>query len=248
MRLEGFTKLTLKDYPGHIGTICFTKGCPLRCPYCHNPDLVLFNNKKYENNLADEFLSYIEDRKRQIEGVVISGGEPLRQRDLEGFLREIKKKGLKIKLDTNGLYPDYLKKLTDKDLVDYIALDYKSSKESFARVVGLKSPSSLKIAENHYKSWLSTLNYLRGKEIPYEIRTTVVRELHSFDTLLQMAKELNQGQKKKEIWYLQSFEKSGQILNDYTCSERELSAYSTDEMLEIAKELSLVFSDLKVRE
>ncbi len=248
MKLGGYLKLTLKDYPGHIAAICFTKGCLLRCPFCHNPDLVFSDNKNSfdEYHIEREFLAYLEKRKHQIEGVVISGGEPLQQKDIHSFLKEIRNKNLKIKLDTNGLFPDRLSGLIQAGLVDYVALDFKNTHEGFAGTVGLLLENQAKV-DKHYDCWGESLELLRKSKTSYEIRTTVLRELHPPETLLEMANLLSRITNKEVKWYLQSYVKNGLVINDYTAQEKSLSAYSNEEMEEIRYELSSLVPLVEVR-
>lgn len=248
MKLGGYLKLTLKDYPGHIAAICFTKGCLLRCPFCHNPDLVFSDNKNSfdEYQIEREFLAYLEERKHQIEGVVISGGEPLQQKDIQSFIMEIKNKDLKVKLDTNGLFPERLSGLVQEGLVDYVALDFKNIHNGFAGTVGLLPENQAKV-DKYYDSWRESLELLRKSKIPYEIRTTVLRELHPLETLLEMANLLSLTTNKEEKWYLQSYVKNGLVINDYTAQEKSLSAYSNKEMEEIRGKLSSLVPLVEVR-
>jgi pyruvate formate lyase activating enzyme len=246
MRLVGYTKLTLQDYPGYVAAMCFTGGCQLRCPYCHNPQLVLLdeqNNSVDGEEIAMTFLSYLEQRRLQLDGVVISGGEPLMQQDIEDFLRKIKGLGLAVKLDTNGLLPGKLEELIGCGLVDYVSLDYKSCKEQFAQTVGLCSPEGRTIAGIYYNYWRASLECLRKAHISYELRTTVVQELHPINVLVRMAEEAD----ILESWFLQSFMKKGLLICDYTNPKTALTAYSNEEMQEIKQELLKIAPCTKLR-
>lgn len=250
MKLRGYMKLTLQDYPGHVAAMCFTGGCQLRCPYCHNAELVLSNgqgNHADGEKTAITFLSYLEQRKLQLDGVVVSGGEPLLQQDIQDFLDKIKKLGLAVKLDTNGLLPNRLKELIRYGLVDYAALDYKNCKEHFAKTVGLDKPESQAIADSYYNSWRASLDCLRESQIPYELRTTVVRELHPLNVLMQMAESICKERNRNEHWFLQSFLKNRPIMCDYEDQKILLSAYSNEEMEEIKQALQRIAPGTQLR-
>ncbi len=238
MQLRGYTKLTLQDYPGSVAAMCFTGGCQLRCLYCHNTELVLSNEQgQAAKKTTDAFLYYLEQRSSQLGGVVISGGEPLLQHDIQDFLYKIKRLGLTVKLDTNGLLPDKLKELISHGLVDYAALDYKNCMEHFAETVGLNNPGEQTIIEDCLNSWRDSLNCLRKSKISYELRTTVVRELHPMYALVRMAKAICKEAPPRERWFLQTFLRSKNLMCDYTNKDITLSAYSVKEMEEIKQEL-----------
>lgn len=250
MQLGGYMKLTLQDYPGRVAAMCFTRSCQLRCPYCHNAELVLSNgqNSNVEGErLTLTFLSYLEKRKCQLDGVVVSGGEPLLQDDIQGFLHNIKEMGLEVKLDTNGLLPNKLRELIDNGLVDYVALDYKNNRENLAETVGLSRSEHQTIADSYYNAWRASLNCLRENRVPYELRTTVVRELHSIEVLLLMAESLHYGKNSQERWFLQSFVRKGPIMCDYTNNKTKISAYSNEEMDEIRRELLRLVPGIQLR-
>ncbi|MCG2743223.1 MAG: anaerobic ribonucleoside-triphosphate reductase activating protein [Desulfobacteraceae bacterium] len=179
MRIGGFQRVSLIDYPGKVCAVVFTQGCNFRCPYCHNPELVnpeLFNKPIPEK----EVLSFFEMRKRLIDGVVLTGGEPLLQEDVEDFLMDVRGMGYLVKLDTNGSNPVMLEKLLKEGLLDYIAIDYKAPLIAYRKFTGIE---------------VETQNVKRSIElvisggIPYEMRTTVFREL-STNNLLEMMMEL----------------------------------------------------------
>ena len=123
MKIFGFQKMTLLDYPGRVACTVFTGGCNFRCPFCHNASLVTHIDG--EEIAAEEILSYLNKRKGLLDGVCITGGEPLLQNDIEDFIRDIRALGYAVKLDTNGAYPDKLRTLIDGGLVDYVAMDIK---------------------------------------------------------------------------------------------------------------------------
>ena len=180
MRIGGFQRASLIDYSGKVCAVVFAQGCNFRCPYCHNPELVypeLFNNPIPDK----EILAFLEKRKGLIDGVVITGGEPLLQPDVEGFIKEVKEMGYAVKLDTNGSKPQKLKALLVENLIDYIAMDYKSPLEKYSSIVH---------AEVNIDDIRKTLRMLVESGLPYEVRTTLFRGL-TMDDVLRMMKELN---------------------------------------------------------
>lgn len=247
MNIASFEKVSLQDYPGKISTICFMNGCNLRCPYCHNPNLVLpQTNINGSKDIIHTFIEYINKRKNMLEGVVISGGEPLLQDDIIDLFYEIKEIGLAIKLDTNGMFPDRLESLISKNLLDYVALDYKGSKDGLNRAVGLERYN---IGNDLYDKWLRSLKIVQNSSVDYELRTTVVKEIHSKDYLLDMAKQLKimfEGVKVPR-WYLQSFEERTDVLNNFTNEETSLSAYSKEDMIQIKDSLEQIVPEVKLR-
>ncbi len=192
MTIGGLQKFSLIDYPGKISAIVFMQGCNFRCAYCYNQELVyphLFKEPIPEN----EILSFLDNRKELLDGVVVTGGEPLLQSDLEVFLREVKAMGYQIKLDTNGSRPDRLEELLGKDLVDYIAMDYKAPLRAYGRISGV---------EIDKKRIVRSLEMITGSGLSYEIRTTVFSGLGMRD-LLEMMTELQS--MNVESYFLQIF-------------------------------------------
>lgn len=249
MNLNNFVRLTLQDYPGLVAAIGFTPGCQLRCPYCHNPGLALpdlYNKETGPDNNTEPFLVYLRKRKSQLNGVVVSGGEPLLQEDIGDFLRAVKELGLAVKLDTNGLLPGRLSGLISQGLVDYVALDYKNCQELFAKTVGLERVKGRE-TENHYRCWEKSLACLRESNVSYELRTTVVRELHPLVALIKMAESINQGARQGELWFLQSFQKSGPLIADYAQHKIILTAYSKIEMREMEEKLRRIIPGTRWR-
>ena len=211
MLIKGFQKTTLLDYPGKVASTIFTGGCNLRCPFCHNAGLVL-NPNDTETIDTDTVLSYLQKRKGILDGVCITGGEPMLQPDLIPFLQKLRAMGYAIKLDTNGTYPERLRELIDKGLIDYVAMDLKNTSEKYAVTCGLDSmPCGIE----------QSIDLLLGNRIDYEFRTTVVREFHTADDIENMARRI-QGAKK---YFLQGFIDSGNLIS------QNCSGYSPKEML-----------------
>ena len=200
MIIKGFQKLTLLDFPGKTACTVFTAGCNLRCPFCHNALLVTEQNDVFFSE--EEIFEHLDRRKNVLDGVAVTGGEPLLQKDIERFLYEIKDKGFLVKLDTNGYHPELLKELVDEKLVDYVAMDIKNCPEKYGVTVGIENIDISKIEQ--------TKNYLLSGAVDYEFRTTVVKELHEKEDLIKAAKWIA-GAKQ---WYLQSFTDSGDIIGE----------------------------------
>ena len=178
MLLVGLNKTTLLDYPGRVAATIFTGGCNFRCPFCHNGDLVL--RPSAQNTYSEEeVLSFLRKRKNVLKGVCISGGEPTLQEDLPDFIRKIKKIGYDVKLDTNGYRPEVLEHFLQDGLVDYVAMDIKNCKEKYGLTVGADEFALRNIEES--------VNILLRADIPYEFRTTVVKELHGFEDIVKIS-------------------------------------------------------------
>lgn len=199
MRIGGYQKLTLIDFPGKIATTVFTVGCSFRCGFCHNPELVLRSQFPAPNKMEDEFFAHLLKRKGKLEGVCITGGEPTIQPDIIEFIKKVKGMGYAVKLDSNGTRPDVLRKIIKEKLVDFIAMDIKSSPENYSKVVGLKAD----IARIRL-----SVRLIMNSRIPYEFRTTVVPGLHSEDDFLKIAKWI----KGSRAYYLQEYREM-RILN-----------------------------------
>jgi len=166
MNIRGIYKTTLIDYPGRISTAIFTGGCNLRCRYCHNPALVLPGDDSGAFS-EEEILDLLRKRKNIIEGLTITGGEPTLNDDLGDFMEKIKALGLEVKLDTNGLRPDVISDLAGKKLIDYVAVDIKTSPDKYRQLTG---------KEVRFSLILETINILRDHGIQHELRTTCVPE------------------------------------------------------------------------
>ena len=213
MIIKGLQKITLLDFPGKVACTVFTAGCNFRCPFCHNASLVVRAGEVDEIS-SESFFNYISKRKGILDGVCITGGEPLLSVGIEDFIREIKAMGFLVKLDTNGAYPDKLEALLDEGLVDYVAMDIKNSKEKYALTAGLKDfPAEIE----------RSIKIIMDKTPDYEFRTTVVRELHNTQDIVKIAEWL----KGAKHYYLQTYVDSGDILSE------EFSAYEAPKMLEM---------------
>ncbi len=208
MKIGGFQKMTMLDFPGKIACTIFTYGCNLRCPFCHNATLVTHEAELFS---LDEVLSYINKRKRVLDGVCITGGEPLLQQGIFELMKQIKETGLLVKLDTNGAYPDKLKYAIDNGLVDYVAMDIKNSKEKYALTTGVEN---LDITP-----YEKSVEILKNSSIDYEFRTTIVKEFHDLDDMIKIG-EWIRGAKR---YFLQGFVDSGSLIKQ-GCSAHEKNA------------------------
>ena len=199
MIFGGIQKLTLLDFPGKVACTLFTKGCNFYCPFCHNAYLVDLDGNE-QNISDDEVLSYLNKRQGILEGVCITGGEPLLHNDIEAFITKVKDLGFFVKIDTNGSFPEKLKKLSSKGLIDYVAMDIKNTFEKYPLTAGVENPPLSQIKE--------CIDFLIGGSIDYEFRTTVSSPLHTPQDIEEIARML-QGAKK---YFLQNFVDSGNII------------------------------------
>jgi pyruvate formate lyase activating enzyme len=149
MQIHGFNKTTLLDYPRHLAATVFLGGCNMRCPFCHNSSLVL-HPESVPVIPEEDILSYLLKRKNILEGVCITGGEPTLSSKLPDFIEKIRSLGLKVKLDTNGSRPDVLKKLVNDDLINYVAMDIKNSKEKYSLTTGIDNYNTDNITESNH--------------------------------------------------------------------------------------------------
>ncbi len=226
--IYGLQKLSLLDYPGKTACTVFTGGCNFRCPYCHNASLVV-GLDEIEPVDYDEFFAFLNKRRNILDGVCITGGEPLLQPDIEEFIREIKKLGYCVKLDTNGTFPDKLKRLVDENLVDYVAMDIKNSPEKYSLTAGVSELDFSKIS--------NSVEFLLSNSVDYEFRTTVVKELHSKEDFVSIG-EWIKGAKR---YFIQSFIDSGDILAG------SFSAYNKSELEEIEGLMQNFVKETQVR-
>ena len=217
MEIHGLNKTTLLDYPEHVACTVFTGHCNMRCPYCQNADLVLYPESQPVLD-EEEFFAFLKKRAFSLEGVCITGGEPTLQKDLKDFIKKIKERSLNVKLDTNGTNPALLKELIDEKLIDYAAIDIKSSKENYGRCMGIENYDTSAVEES--------VSILINGDLPYEFRTTVVKELMGREDFVSIGNWL----KGAKQYFLQSYEESGRILykvaNNIDESETAFHAYS----------------------
>lgn len=238
MRIAGLQKLTLLDYPGKTAATVFTPGCNFRCPFCHNADLVT-GDAAHETTTAasadavslDEFFAFLGKRQGLLDGVCVTGGEPLLQPGIEDFCARVHERGFAVKLDTNGSFPDRLRALVEAGLVDCVAMDVKNAPERYAETVGVPAFDLAPVQ--------ASLDFLRTGALPYEVRTTVVRELHTADDLRALAAWV-QGVR---AWHLQSFIDAESVLG----GTGRFHAWDPDDLRALLPELQAVVPGAQLR-
>lgn len=227
MVIGGLHRFSLIDYPGRISGVIFTVGCNFRCSYCHNPELV-------ENSVdiisEDGVLSFLNERKDKLDGIVLTGGEPTLQSDIIEFIEKIKKLGFLVKLDTNGSRPEIIKELIDRNLIDYIAMDIKAPIERY-REITLSNIDTTKILES--------INLVVSSSIEYEFRTTVVRSLLSKEDILKIGEMI----RSARLFVLQEF-KPTKTLNPAFLKE---TSYTRSELADIALSLKGLVKRIIIR-
>ncbi len=226
MIISGFQKLTLLDYPNKLASIVFTQGCNFKCAYCQNSDLLSIKTE----GLIDEkeIFDYLKKRKKVLDGVVITGGEPTIQPNLTLFIQRVKDLGLKVKLDTNGSNPEIIKKLLKEDLVDYIAMDIKTDFDKYGDIIKINWNM-----DNIKKS----IKLIKESTIEHEFRTTINKNDHTIEDLRRICEYLG----PDENYYIQNFEQSDYVL------DKSLKSFSKDELIRIEKKLKKEFPNVKVR-
>ena len=203
MIIAGLQRLTLLDFPEHVACTVFTWGCNFRCPFCHNSALVLPDKIKGEDMMdIEEFFAFLDKRRGRLDGVAITGGEPLIQQDIKEFMRRIRSMGFLVKLDTNGSFPDRLREILDEGLADYVAMDIKSDLDGYGTAIGVVDAPTDKI--------LQSIRILKESEIPFEFRTTVIDELHDENTFEGIGKLIEGADR----YFLQMFEDSGELIEE----------------------------------
>lgn len=200
MMISGLQKLTLLDFPGHVACTVFFSGCDLRCPFCHNAPLVTDIDAR-DGMDAEEFFVFLEKRRGILDGVAITGGEPLLQAELADFIARIKSMGFSVKLDTNGTHPDRLAALLASGNVDYVAMDVKNSREKYEKTVGVHVDTD---------AIDRSVRTIIDSGVEHEFRTTVVAELHEEADFAEIGKRLC-GAKR---YFLQQFLDSGALIGD----------------------------------
>ncbi len=228
MRIGGLQASSLIDFPGTISAVVFTVGCNFRCPYCHNPDLVLETPERIIP--TEEILEFLRARQGVLPAVTVTGGEPTMHEDLCDFLAQIRALGYRIKLDTNGTNPEMLERAVERGLVDYVAMDIKAPLARYARVVG-STVNTTAISRS--------VAFLLEGGVEYEFRTTVVRSQLSAEDIMEIGKELS-GAKR---YYLQQFVPAKTLHPTF----RRAMSYSTQELREFAHALSASIDHCDVR-
>ena len=228
MLINGFQKLTILDYPGKVACIVFTPGCNFRCPFCHNASLVTHIDKDTYLDV-DEVLSYLKKRQGLLDGVVITGGEPLLQDGIEEFIAEIKALGYCVKLDTNGSFPEKLISIVEKGLVDYVAMDIKNSKEKYAETIGVDDFNITPIEKS--------VEFLLQNKVDFEFRTTIVDGFHTLDDIQDIVVWI----KGTHKYFLQNFVDSGDLIKP------DLKPVSALLLKEMQKKASEIIPSVEIR-
>ena len=228
VKFYGLQKLTLLDYPGKMAATVFTGGCNFRCPFCHNKGLVYLNDDQEEIS-EEEILDFLNSRKKILDGVCVTGGEPLLQDGIEDFLKKLRKTGLKIKLDTNGTFFEKLKKIVDEGLVDYVAMDIKNTKELYGKTTDLENFNISNIEKS--------VAYLKENHVEYEFRTTLVKEFHEGVDF----KEIGEWLKGAKHYYLQNFVDHG------TCIQEGLHEMDISDIKKIKETLMPYVEHVEIR-
>ncbi len=227
MKIGGFRKLTLLDYPEKTACTVFTAGCNFRCPFCHNASLVTKN--PLENYTEEEILTFLKGRKGKLDGVCITGGEPLLQKDIEEFISQIKAEGYLVKLDTNGSFPQKLKDLVNGGFIDYVAMDIKNSIDRYGETVGIDNFDTSAVEES--------ADFLLRGNIAFEFRTTVVEEFHDNESFEKIGQRFSDAQN----YFLQGFVDSGDLVGE------NLTAATKEEMEEYLKTLQKYLPNARIR-
>lgn len=228
MKVRGLQKLTLLDFPGKAACTVFLGGCNFRCPFCQNSELILPGGDGYEVP-EEDFFSLLKKRKGILDGVCVTGGEPLVNRGVDEFIKRIKDMGYLVKLDTNGTFPDKLSTFIDGGLIDYVAMDIKNSPEKYAETVGVKNFDIKPVCE-------SAALLMEGKT-DFEFRTTVVRELHDADDFEKIGEWLRGDEK----YFLQNFTDSEFVL------QKGLGSHSKETLLRFADILRRNIPSVQIR-
>ncbi|MCR5203305.1 MAG: anaerobic ribonucleoside-triphosphate reductase activating protein [Lachnospiraceae bacterium] len=218
MNIHGLMKMTLLDFPGNVACTVFLGGCDMRCPFCHNWELLEMNAPHIMEE--KELYRFLEKRKGLLDGIVFTGGEPLLRRDLMTVIKTVRDMGYKIKLDTNGNHPGRLIEIVEAGLIDYVAMDIKNSPERYGETIGVPVIDLTRIDKS--------IDFLLSDKVDYEFRTTVVKQFHNEESFEKIGKWIN-GAKR---YYLQGF------VDRETVHYSGLSACSKEEMnrfLEIVK-------------
>lgn len=227
MRICGLQKVTLLDFPQNIACTVFLGGCNLDCPFCYNSSLIKTDSKCIMS--LDEFFNFLKSRVNILDGVAITGGEPLIHCDIESFILKIRDLGFKIKLDTNGTFPNQLRDLISKGLIDYVAMDIKNSYDKYELTVGKKIDIEL-IKES--------ISILMNSGIDYEFRTTVVNEFHNVEDFKEIGKMIK-GAKK---YFLQNYQYQDSV------RQKDLSSKSKEELIECLTVVKEYVSTASLRE
>ncbi|MBR5767403.1 MAG: anaerobic ribonucleoside-triphosphate reductase activating protein [Clostridia bacterium] len=227
MIIHGFQKLTMLDFPGKTACTVFTGGCNMRCPFCHNADLVL-DPGAYPVIPEEEVIGLLSRRRGILDGVCVTGGEPMLQKDLPVFAEKIKNLGFLVKIDTNGTFPSELRYMLNEGLCDYVAMDVKNSPAKYGETVGRKGFDISRIIES--------IDVLKSTSVPHEFRTTVTKTFHEYGDLSEIAGMLGSGQN----YYLQAYRASDKVMDG------TVTGYLPSELREMTARLASEHADMNI--
>lgn len=219
MKIGGLMKMTLLDFPGYVACTVFLEGCNFRCPFCHNADMA--EAKSPDRMAEDEFFEFLKKRQGILDGVCVSGGEPLMTDETLDFLKRIKDMGYKVKVDTNGSFPERLKMAVNSGLCDYVAMDIKNAPAKYGQTSGNEKITFDTVKES--------IEFLKNSDIPHEFRTTVVKDFHTKEDIVEIAKIIGWDEK----YFIQPFRDGETVLMS------GLKEFAEDEiktLLEVARE------------
>ena len=227
MKIGGFLRFSLIDFPHKIAAVVFTQGCNFRCHFCHNPELVL--PRRFQLPIPEkEVIDLLKARYGLLDGICITGGEPLMQPDLEDFVLKLKQIGYEVKLDTNGYYPSILNKFIHQNLIDYIAMDIKAAPDNYPQICG--TPLNLDYITR-------SIQIIRESGLPYEFRTTLVKNLHTREDVIEIARLLQ----SQDNYIMQNFRATKRVGH----KDLVLAAFESDEIQDfesILKENNISYS------
>jgi anaerobic ribonucleoside-triphosphate reductase activating protein len=233
MIIAGLQKTTLIDYPGKLACVVFLAGCNFRCPWCYSSELVLPLKIVNQPRISEEeFFNFLRKRKGLLEGVVVCGGEPTINKELAQFIEKIKRLGYFVKLDTNGSNPEILKNLVKANLIDYVAMDIKTSQKLLYESLMMEGITMDKIKES--------VEFLKAGNLDFEFRTTVVNTVHTKEDFLEIAKWIGG---KNVKYYLQNFRAEKTIDPEF----EKVKPFKKEFLEEIVKEISPYFKDCSLR-
>lgn len=227
MRINGFIGVSLIEYPNKISSVIYTSPCNFRCPFCHNPGLVFINHTVIDE---DDILNDLKERNSFIDAICITGGEPLLQDDLQDFLKKIKKLQLLIKIDTNGYMPEKIQILIDAGLVDYIAMDIKTSINKYNKATGINVD---------VQKIVKSIEILKKSHIDYEFRTTVIPGLVEEGDIRQIGETI----KGAKLYSIQQFENSMTLDSSF----KDIEPYPEDVLKEFADIMKKFVKKVKIK-
>jgi pyruvate formate lyase activating enzyme len=240
MKIGGYIKTSFNEWPGKVTAVVFTKGCNFRCPYCHNAQLVLKKERGKEDMSDESILEDLEMRRKWLDSVVVTGGEPTLQADLGGFLKKIKKLKISVMVETNGSRPDIIAKLLNDQIVDYLAIDIKGPlDETYKKIIKL---SNYQIANLR-----KTLKLIIKSGIDFELRTTVVPGIHDQKTIKKIAQQIKQltisHQPLIINWFLQNFQPKNCLEPNFN----KIKPYSREEMEKLLQNARKIVPNTELR-